>query len=90
MRGAINKDSIKEILMSQENANIVRGMYEAFAAGDVPKVLAALDPQVQWWEAENFIYDDGNHYVGPDAVLNGVFARIVADWAALQFARRSA
>jgi len=80
MRGPINKDSIKEILMSQENANIVRRMYEAFAAGEVPKVLAALDPQVQWWEAENFIYDDGNPYVGPDAVLNGVFARIVADW----------
>jgi hypothetical protein len=34
MRGAINKDSIKEILMSQENANIVRGMYEA-RAGEV-------------------------------------------------------
>jgi ketosteroid isomerase-like protein len=59
MRGAVNKYSIKEMLRSQENANTVRGMYEAFAAGEVPKVLAALDPQVQWWEAENFIYDDG-------------------------------
>ena len=53
--------------MSQKNVKVVRGMYDAFAKGDIPTVVAALDPQVEWWEAENFIYDDGNPYVGPDA-----------------------
>ena len=66
--------------MSQENVNVVKGMYEAFGRGDMPGVLAALDPQVEWWEAENFIYADGNPYVGPEAVLQGVFARIGGEW----------
>ena len=66
--------------MSQESVNVVRGMYEAFAKGDVPAIIAALDPRVEWWEAENFIYADGNPYVGPEAVLTGVFARIGEEW----------
>ena len=66
--------------MSVESVKVVEGMYEAFGKGDIPTVLAALDPQVEWWEAENFIYADGNPYVGPDAVLNGVFMRIGSEW----------
>src|SRR5438067_10679937 len=66
--------------MSEKNVNIVRGMYAAFASGEIPTIIAALDPQVKWWEAENFIYDDGNPYIGPDAVLKGVFMRIGTDW----------
>jgi ketosteroid isomerase-like protein len=66
--------------MSQENVNVVRGRYEAFAKGDVPTIIAALDPKVEWREAENFIYADNNPYVGPDAVLNGVFMRIGNEW----------
>ena len=66
--------------MSQESVNVVKGMYEAFGKGDMPGVLAALDSRVEWWEAENFIYADGNPYVGPEAVLTGVFARIGGEW----------
>lgn len=66
--------------MSKEGVNVVRGMYEAFGRGDVQAVIAALDPQVEWWEAEHFIYADANPYIGPGAVLEGVFARIGDDW----------
>lgn len=66
--------------MSQVNVVVVRGMYEAFAKGDIPTIIAALDLQVEWWEAENFIYADGNPYIGPDEVLTGVFMRIDAEW----------
>lgn len=66
--------------MLQQNVSIVQGMYDSFAKGDIPSVLSALDNQVEWWEAENFIYDDGNPYVGPDAVLHGVFIRIGTEW----------
>ena len=55
-------------------------MYEAFAKGEIPTILAALDPKVEWWEAENFIYDDGNPYAGPEAVSQGVFMRIGTEW----------
>lgn len=54
-------------------------MYDAFGRGDVPAVIAVLDSTIQWMEAESFIYADGNPYVGPQAVLDGVFRRIGAD-----------
>jgi ketosteroid isomerase-like protein len=34
--------------MSQENVEIVRGGYEAFARGDVEGVLEIMDPDVVW------------------------------------------
>ena len=66
--------------MSQENVAVVRGIYDAFGSGDVPAVLGAMSPDIVWNEAENFPLADGNPYVGPDAILNGVFARLGADW----------
>ena len=66
--------------MSQENVMMVRGMYDAFAKGDIPYIVNALDSKVEWLEAENFIYDDGNPYIGPTAVLEGIFTRIGAEW----------
>ncbi|HWQ03056.1 MAG TPA: nuclear transport factor 2 family protein, partial [Candidatus Nitrosotenuis sp.] len=68
--------------MAESNATLVREVYAAFARGDVPAVLAAMDPQIEWNEAENFPYADGNPYIGPQAVLAGVFARLAADWSA--------
>ena len=66
--------------MSSENVTTVQGMYEAFGTGDIATVLAALHSNVEWWEAENFIYAQGNPYVGPNGVLEGVFMRIANDW----------
>ena len=66
--------------MSEQNLSVIRGMYEAFGKGDIAGVINALDPQVEWLEAENFIYADGNPYVGPNAVLEGVFMRIGTEW----------
>lgn len=66
--------------MSQERVDTVRGMYAAFGTGDIPTIIAALDPQVEWWEAEGFIYADQNPYVGPNAVFEGVFMRIGGEW----------
>jgi ketosteroid isomerase-like protein len=63
-----------------ENVELVRGIYAAFAAGDVPGVLSRMSPEIVWNEAENFPYADGNPYRGPEAVLTGVFARIGTDW----------
>ena len=55
-------------------------MYDAFARGDVPAVLEILDPQIEWREAENFIYAGGNPYIGHQAVLTGIFMRLGAEW----------
>jgi len=63
----------------QENTTIIDGLYKAFAAGDVPAVLGAMDANIVWNEAEGNYYADLNPYIGPDAVLNGVFVRVLAD-----------
>jgi len=59
---------------------VVQGIYDAFSAGDVPAVLGRMDDQIEWNEANNFPYADGNPYIGPEAVLNGVFARFIDEW----------
>ena len=66
--------------MSQENVDLIRGIYDAFAAGDVPGVLARMSPEMVWNEAENFPYADGNPYRGHEAILGGVFARLGSEW----------
>ena len=66
--------------MSQANVEVIRGMYEAFGRGDVPAVLGQMDQRIEWREAENFIYADRNPYMGPQAVLEGVFMRLGAEW----------
>jgi hypothetical protein len=55
-----------------------RTLYAAFAAGDIPSVLGALAPDCAWTEAAGFPY--GGTYVGPQAVLSGVFMRLGAEW----------
>ncbi|QDU83769.1 SnoaL-like domain protein [Planctomycetes bacterium Pla163] len=57
---------------------IVRDLYSAFAAGDVPGVLDALAPDVHWTEMAGGPY--GGVYTGPDAVLENVFMRFGTEW----------
>jgi ketosteroid isomerase-like protein len=66
--------------MSAENVAIVRALYEAFGKGDIPGVLGKFDQKIEWREAENFIYADRNPYIGPNAILEGVFLRFVSEW----------
>lgn len=65
---------------SRSNAAHVRSLYDAFARGDMPTVMASMAPDIVWTEAESTIYADGNPYRGPDAVATGVFQRLGADW----------
>lgn len=60
------------------NLETIRAVYEAFAKGDIPTVLGALDSAVEWREAEGFPY--GGTYIGPNAVLEGVFMRLGTEW----------
>ena len=60
------------------NLKLVQSVYDAFGKGDIPTVLGSLSPEVQWTEAEGFPY--GGTYVGPDAVLEGVFMRLGTEW----------
>jgi ketosteroid isomerase-like protein len=66
--------------MSNDNVELVRAIYAAFGAGDVDGIVSRMAPDIEWNEAENFPYADGNPYRGPGAILSGVFARIGAEW----------
>jgi ketosteroid isomerase-like protein len=57
------------------NKEIVESVYASFATGDVPAVLGAMHPEIRWNEAEGFPLYDGT-FVGPQAVLEGVFMRL--------------
>jgi steroid delta-isomerase-like uncharacterized protein len=67
------------LVSDSNNLGVIQGIYDDFAKGDVPAVLGALDANVVWNEAEGNDYADGNPYLGPDAVLKGVFERVVGD-----------
>lgn len=68
------------LVSDPENMSTIDSVYKAFGKGDIATVLAAMSPNIEWNEAEGNSYADGNPYIGPDAVLNGVFARLGTDY----------
>lgn len=56
------------------NKDIIQGLYESFASGDVPAVLGSFHDDIEWTEADGFPL--AGTYVGPQAVLEGVFMRL--------------
>ena len=59
------------------NTEVIRGLYDALAAGDVPTLLAGFDPDIEWTEADTF--PTAGTFVGPDAVMQGVFVPLTTD-----------
>ncbi|GLQ21595.1 nuclear transport factor 2 family protein [Algimonas porphyrae] len=68
--------------MTQTSVNLalVKTVYEGFAAGDMPRVLGTMADDIVWNEAQGNPYADQNPYVGPEAILTGLFARLGGDW----------
>lgn len=60
--------------MTVTNKEIIEQAYASFAAGDVPAALAAFADDIRWVEPDG--YPIGGTYVGPQAVLEGVFMRL--------------
>ena len=58
--------------------DLLRDAYAAFARGDVPAVLGVFDPKIEWTEAAGFPYP--GTFVGPEAVLQGVFMKLGTEW----------
>ncbi len=56
------------------NKEIVENAYASFSKGDVPAALGAMADDIQWTEADGFPL--AGTYVGPQAVLEGVFMRL--------------
>lgn len=58
------------------SVQLMKSLYEAFARGDVPTFVGALDENIEWYEAEGNPWDPGHAFVGPQQVVDGVLARI--------------
>ncbi len=61
---------------TNQNIQVINNLYKAFSTGDIPTVLGLMDSKIEWNEAESNSLADGNPYIGPDAILEGVFARL--------------
>ncbi|MBM1107021.1 nuclear transport factor 2 family protein [Aurantibacter crassamenti] len=64
---------------NNQNIQVIENLYKGFETGDIPAVLGLMHSNIEWNEAESNSLADGNPYVGPDAILNGVFARLGAN-----------
>ena len=56
------------------NKDFIQGLYDNFAAGDVPAVLAAFADDIEWTEADGFPL--AGTYIGPQSVLENVFMKL--------------
>jgi ketosteroid isomerase-like protein len=61
------------------SVDTVLRFYDALERGDVPAVLALMDRQIEWTEAERFPYYSGT-WRGPGAVLSNLLAPLSRDW----------
>jgi ketosteroid isomerase-like protein len=69
-----------------DSKQMIRGLYESFARGDVGSVLAAFSPDIVWHEAEGFPH--GGTYRGPDAIVKNIFMTLGAEWDPFELAPR--
>ena len=66
--------------MSEESVAIVRSVYDNFAKGDIPAVLAVLAPDIEWVESpQDFLPHRGVHH-GPTEVAEKVFGMVMANF----------
>lgn len=62
------------------NKQVIEALYAAFTAGDIPAVTALMAHDIAWHEAEGNKLADRSPYIGPQAVVEGVFQRLAADF----------
>ena len=60
------------------NLDLIRATYEGTSEENGRNLLAALAPDASWTEARGFPY--AGTYVGPDAIIAGVFRRLGTEW----------
>ena len=63
------------------NVQLMQDVYAAFNLGDVPTVLGAMDPDIEWREAEGNPYQpSGAPWRGPEEILQNLFMRLGTEW----------
>ena len=65
-------------MTTEQNLQVIESLYNAFSTGDMPTVLGLMHSKITWNEAESNSLAEGNPYIGPNAILEGVFANLGA------------
>ena len=60
------------------NIEIIKTSYERSACGDLEGMMALMSPDISWTEMTGF--PCGGTYIGKEAILSGVFARLGNEW----------
>lgn len=60
------------------NVSVVRRSYEAFSRGDMDAVVADMDAEIEWQQAQGLPH--GGTYRGLDEVRRNVFDPLDRDW----------
>lgn len=55
----------------------IKAAYDAFGRNDPSVLFGAMDPAIEWNEAEGNPLADRNPYIGPQAIGEGVFTRLL-------------
>src|SRR5205823_12807706 len=64
------------IRMSQQNVTLAQRLYAAFGRGEIPTVLGAMDPNIEWDEPVAPGYPYGGVHRGPNGIAGEVFAQL--------------
>ena len=67
----------------RSNIDIVREHYAASARGDIAAMMADVSPDVRWTEMAGF--PCAGTWVGPQQVIDNVFAVLGSTWEGYQF-----
>lgn len=65
------------------NGDIINDHYHASARGDLAGMMADIDAGVRWTEMAGFPY--AGTWIGPEQVVDRVFARLAAEWIDFHF-----
>ena len=62
------------------NVQTMKDLYDALGRGDMSATLGAMDPGIEWREAEGNPYEpSGKAWRGPDAVVQNLFVRLAKE-----------
>ena len=70
-----------------KNYDVISAHYAASDCGDLAGMMAPITAETRWMEMAGFPY--AGTYIGPQAIIDGVFKRIGADWEGYSFKLQS-